>query len=152
MRKNKAAVALGKRGGLARSKRLTKAQRSQSAALAASHRWASQREHLIRVVHEWQTAYVDSFKVEGSSALEVSGPVSYREGDELLNLEELAQRLKISKTTAYGLTRKRAKVRSIQPLPYFKIGKELRFNWSAVVEWLNALEKGASNVSEHLVR
>lgn len=69
--------------------------------------------------------------------------MGYKEGDELLSLDELAQRLKISKTTAYGLTRHRAKVRSAQPLPFFKIGKELRFNWSAVVEWLNALEKGA---------
>ena len=69
---------------------------------------------------------------------------NFAPSDELLSLDELATRLKISKTTAYGLTRQRAKVRNASPLPSMKIGKELRFNWSAVVKWLDRLEKGGA--------
>ena len=42
--KNPAAVALGRKGGQARAKRLTKAERSEAARKAAKVRWAQRKE------------------------------------------------------------------------------------------------------------
>jgi hypothetical protein len=146
MNKTKAAKTLGQLGGRARSRKLTRKQKSQSASHAAAHRWRVQREHLITMAHEWTTSYVNGTKFEHQPPRKFApGTLTlYQDGDELLSLDELAARLKISKTTAYGLTRHRAKVRNANPLPCFKVGKELRFNWSAVVQWLDQLEKGGA--------
>jgi hypothetical protein len=146
MQKNRAAVALGKLGGHARSRKLTRAQKSQSASYAANSRWAAQREHLIAQARDWKIAYANGIKIEHQphQKFPAGTLTAYRDGDELLSLDELAARLKISKTTAYGLTRHRAKVRSDNPLPCFKLGKELRFNWTAVTQWLDQLEKGGA--------
>lgn len=147
MRKNRAAVALGRRGGHARARKLTDAQRSHAAAHAANRRWSFQTQQMLKAAREWNTGYVGFTKIERAAPLKVEGPiklVGYREGDELLSLDQLAARLKISKTTAYGLTRRRAHVRYAHPLPCFKLGKELRFNWSAVIQWLDKLEKGGT--------
>lgn len=43
--KDPAAVALGRKGGQARAKRLTKAERSEAARKAAQVRWAQRKEH-----------------------------------------------------------------------------------------------------------
>ena len=64
--------------------------------------------------------------------------------DELLGVDEVAQRLGVPKGTVYELTRQRANVRGHIPLPHFKVGKRLKFNWTAVVNWLDTLEKGDS--------
>jgi excisionase family DNA binding protein len=63
--------------------------------------------------------------------------------DELLSVDQVAERLGVPKGTVYELTRQRANVRGV-PLPHFKIGKRLKFNWSAVVTWVDGLEKGGT--------
>jgi len=75
---------------------------------------------------------------------EYDGPtlVNFDSSDELLGVDEVAQRLGVPKGTVYELTRHRANVRGV-PLPHFKIGKRLKFNWSAVVNWIDSIEKGA---------
>jgi excisionase family DNA binding protein len=60
--------------------------------------------------------------------------------DELLTIDELAARLKVQRQTIYSLTRNRAKI-DPHPIPHFKIGRVLRFRWSAVAEWLTRLEQ-----------
>jgi len=62
--------------------------------------------------------------------------------DELLDVAQVAQRLGLPKSTLYELTRQRAHINS-HPLPCFKLGRRLKFNWSSVVAWLDALEKEA---------
>ncbi len=61
--------------------------------------------------------------------------------DELLDISQVAQRLGLPKSTVYELTRERAHVRHVHPLPTFKVGRRLKFNWSAVIAWLDTLEK-----------
>lgn len=147
MAKDRAAVSLGRRGGHARASNMSREQLSQSASYAANSRWISNRRQMLQALHEFETGRIGltrKFQRQKPLKREKGQFYGYREGDELLSLDELAARLKITKTTAYGLTRKRAHVRSVNPLPCFKVGKELRFNWSAVVEWLDQLEKGGT--------
>jgi excisionase family DNA binding protein len=64
--------------------------------------------------------------------------------DELLTIDELADRLKVKKSFVYEHTRRRAAVRNVRPLPHIRMGKYLRFNWTEVLNWLTELEqKGA---------
>jgi excisionase family DNA binding protein len=51
------------------------------------------------------------------------------DADEVMTIEELAEYLKISKSTLYNLAREGA-------LPGTKVGKHWRFHKEAVVEWL----------------
>jgi hypothetical protein len=61
--------------------------------------------------------------------------------DELLTIEEVAQRLKVNVDTIYSLTRNRAKVRAgmghSTPIPHRKVGRQMLFSWQEVVAWLN---------------
>jgi hypothetical protein len=54
---------------------------------------------------------------------------------DILTVAELASRLKVRETWVYETLRTRKKSNS---LPYFKVGKYLRFSWRAVCLWLNA--------------
>jgi len=56
--------------------------------------------------------------------------------EDLLTPEELAARLKVSKSWVFEQTRERAKVRNKMPLPCIRLGKYLRFSWVAVCEWM----------------
>jgi predicted DNA-binding transcriptional regulator AlpA len=55
---------------------------------------------------------------------------------DILTPEELAQRLKVSKSWVFEQTRERAKVRNKTPLPCIRMGKYLRFSWIQVSQWL----------------
>jgi hypothetical protein len=55
---------------------------------------------------------------------------------DLLTPEELAARLKVSKSWVFEQTRERSKVRNKSPLPCIRLGKYLRFSWVEVSEWL----------------
>ena len=59
---------------------------------------------------------------------------------DLLTPEELAARLKVSKSWVFEQTRNRAKVRNARPLPCIRLGKYIRFSWVAVSEWLQTPE------------
>jgi excisionase family DNA binding protein len=54
--------------------------------------------------------------------------------DDLLTLQEVADRLKFTTRQVYELTRARSK----RPLPMMRAGKHLRFSWASVSEWLHA--------------
>jgi excisionase family DNA binding protein len=68
--------------------------------------------------------------------------VNFAPSDELLDINGVAARLGIPKSTVYELTRHRASVRHSHPLPCFKVGRRLKFNWTTVMAWLTELEKG----------
>jgi hypothetical protein len=63
----------------------------------------------------------------------MSGPI---QPTDLLTPEELAERLKVAKSWVFEQTRNRAKVRNARPLPCIRMGKYIRFSWTAVSEWL----------------
>jgi predicted DNA-binding transcriptional regulator AlpA len=54
----------------------------------------------------------------------------------LLTPLELAQRLAVPLSWVFEKTRERARVRDEDPLPVVRLGKYVRFSWSAVEEWL----------------
>jgi hypothetical protein len=58
--------------------------------------------------------------------------------EDILTPAELAQRLKVSTSWVFEQTRRRAKLRNENktPLPCIRMGKYLRFSWSAVSDWL----------------
>jgi excisionase family DNA binding protein len=64
-----------------------------------------------------------------------------RHPEPLMTGEEVAERLKIKASTVYELTRRRTR----QPLPFFKVGKYLRFRWSDVEKWLESCRGSSSH-------
>jgi excisionase family DNA binding protein len=52
--------------------------------------------------------------------------------NDILTPDELAARLKVPKTWVYEKSRARCQ----NPLPCFRIGRYIRFDWTAVVGWL----------------
>jgi hypothetical protein len=59
----------------------------------------------------------------------------YEQGD-LLTPAELAERLKVPASWVFEQTRERARIRSRSPLPCIRLGKYIRFSWTAVCEWM----------------
>jgi predicted DNA-binding transcriptional regulator AlpA len=59
---------------------------------------------------------------------------------QILTLEELAQRLKVSPRWVYEKSRKRC----TNPLPAMRIGRFLRFDWTSVSAWLREQERRAA--------
>jgi hypothetical protein len=67
----------------------------------------------------------------------VTGGQARLEPSDLLTPEELAGRLKVSKSWVFEQTRDRAKIRNKNPLPCIRLGKYLRFSWVAVCAWMS---------------
>jgi hypothetical protein len=55
----------------------------------------------------------------------------------LISADELCARLKVPKSWIYNKMRHPGKY----PIPYIRMGKYLRFDWTKVAEWLGTLEK-----------
>ena len=60
--------------------------------------------------------------------------------DEVLNVQEVAQLLKLEPSQIRELTRTRSQLRSKHPLPFCRVGRVLRFRRSAIDSWLSQLE------------
>jgi len=56
--------------------------------------------------------------------------------ENILTPEELADRLKVPRTWVFEKTRSRCQ----NPIPHFRIGRYIRFDWTRVVEWLATTE------------
>lgn len=67
----------------------------------------------------------------------------FQPDDELLDIAELAARLKVPKGTIYELCRNRSRIHG-KALPHFKVGRRLKFTWSSVCAWLTELEKAGA--------
>ena len=52
--------------------------------------------------------------------------------EDILTPEELADRLKISRSWVFEKTRARCR----NPMPCLRLGRYIRFDWTAVVDWL----------------
>ena len=63
--------------------------------------------------------------------------------EDILTPEQLAQRLQVKPSWVYEQTRVRAGIRDADSLPYIKMGRYLRFDWSDVLEWLGRHKKAA---------
>jgi len=60
---------------------------------------------------------------------------------EILTVRELAALLKMSVRQIYSMTETRTRVKQKHPLPILRVNCNLRFNKSAVTEWLQKLEE-----------
>ena len=58
------------------------------------------------------------------------------EPSDLLTIDELAVRLKVTKPWVYEQVR--VSKWADNPLPHFKIGRFLRFSWAAVSSWIES--------------
>jgi excisionase family DNA binding protein len=56
---------------------------------------------------------------------------------DILTPEELAERLKTTRSFVFEMTRKRQR----NPIPHYKVGKYLRFHWPAVCEWMEQAKR-----------
>jgi hypothetical protein len=56
---------------------------------------------------------------------------------DILTIDEVAAKLKVTRRVVYGLTR----VRSQNCIPHFHVGQALRFNWLSVSEWIQEQTK-----------
>jgi excisionase family DNA binding protein len=59
---------------------------------------------------------------------------------DILDVDQLATFLGVSRNTVFGLTRKRATRSGGPVIPHFRIGRELRFRRESVLAWLAAKE------------
>ncbi len=66
-------------------------------------------------------------------------PGSPLDPSQILTLDEVAGRLKVSRRFVYEKTRRR----SPNPIPVIRIGKYLRFDWISVSAWLRQQERAA---------
>lgn len=69
----------------------------------------------------------------------VSVPQPLIDPSQILTLEELAARLKVSERWVYEKSRRRCS----NPLPAIRIGRYLRFDWMSVSAWLRKQEVAA---------
>lgn len=60
---------------------------------------------------------------------------------DILTIPQLAKRLRVSSRKVYELTRERNRKNQKHPLPLVRIGRCVRFQDSAITEWLATLEK-----------
>jgi len=60
-------------------------------------------------------------------------PAVPRTPEPILTGKQVAERLQVSPSMIYELTRKRSR----RPLPVLRVGKYLRFRWSEVEAWLD---------------
>ena len=63
----------------------------------------------------------------------------------LLNLQQAAELLGLTKPQLYELTRSRTRVRHAIPLPFVRLGKRLAFRRESLEKWIAALESGANH-------
>lgn len=64
-------------------------------------------------------------------------------GTEILDVSELAEFLRMSKSQVYELCRDRVRSRMDHPLPVLKINGNLRFSRPAIEAWLQQLQEAA---------
>jgi predicted DNA-binding transcriptional regulator AlpA len=62
----------------------------------------------------------------------------------LLNMDEAAALLKLTKPQLYEICRTRARCRQTVPIPLVKIGKRKMFRASSLNQWVSQLEQSAS--------
>jgi excisionase family DNA binding protein len=72
----------------------------------------------------------------------VTSPATLVTPEPILTPQQVATRLQLpSSATVYEMTRRRASGR--RPMPFFKVGKFLRFKWSEIERWLEESRKAA---------
>lgn len=149
---------LAKRSAKARMKTITPETRTRIARHAAVSRWGKPKAQQIieQLMDRWQQIKTErdneiiGVNMLGSQRVEVRrkdmgpGPTMMQMGDELLDIIQVAARLGVPKSTVYELTRNRASLNHSHPLPCFKVGRRLKFNWTAVLAWLTDLEKAGA--------
>jgi excisionase family DNA binding protein len=59
----------------------------------------------------------------------------------LLNMDEAAALLKLTRQQLYELTRNRSRCRTSVPIPVIKVGKRRMFRASSLNEWISKLEQ-----------
>jgi predicted DNA-binding transcriptional regulator AlpA len=82
-------------------------------------------KHLVLIL----PFYFDTLKLVKKQAQ--IAPIVLQPGD-ILTPEQLAERLQVSPSWIYEKSRRRSR----NPLPVFRIGRYLRFSWTAVCAWL----------------
>jgi excisionase family DNA binding protein len=60
-------------------------------------------------------------------------------GEDVVTAQVVAERLGLSKGRVYELAR-------AGEIPHLRIGRSVRFRWSSVVEWLEAIERAGEVV------
>ena len=72
----------------------------------------------------------------------VSSAVPVLNPEPTLTPEQIAERLQLpSSKTVYEMTRRRSSGR--RPMPFFKVGKFLRFKWSEIERWMEESRRAA---------
>ena len=87
-------------------------------------------EHLL-----WRWRHIQWFE---------SSRMAVQVGDELLTPAQMGEWLQLSESTIHELCRTRAQQKR-NPLPFFKVGRAVRFNKTEIMKWLSQLEAEPSN-------
>jgi excisionase family DNA binding protein len=80
------------------------------------------------------TGNVEHTKRMGANAAWAEASASLVKAEDILTPEELATRLKVPDSWVYEKTRGRCR----NPIPCLRLGRYVRFDWTAVATWLTA--------------
>jgi hypothetical protein len=86
----------------------------------------------IHDLDAWVDGQTGSANTRKSSG---SGPTPRQEALEILTPEEVAKRLKVKVSWVYEKRRPRTK----NPIPCLPLGRYIRFDWNAVLRWLDSI-------------
>ena len=86
----------------------------------------------IHDLDAWVDSQTGSANTRKASA---SGAVPRQEALEILTPEEVAKRLKVKVSWVYEKRRPRTK----NPIPCLPLGRYIRFDWNAVLRWLDSI-------------
>jgi predicted DNA-binding transcriptional regulator AlpA len=104
-------------------------------------------EQRIEPAHDFRIVYrKPTFKgevKEMQESAELFYPAAERHSHrEILTPAQVAERLHVKPSWVYEQTRERADVRNLDPLPFIKMGRYLRFDWPDVEAWLDRQKRG----------
>ncbi|MBZ5568079.1 MAG: helix-turn-helix domain-containing protein [Acidobacteriia bacterium] len=145
---------IARRGGKKRAASLNEFERSQLATNAANARWTKENHRIAEDTAQVVKRVIDRLEEirqrEPAAVIRytgpfppeiVTGPTMFEQGDVILSPEGLAEWLQIPLSTVRDLCRARSQKRDRYPLPFFKLGKRVRFTKRQVLEWLSKLEQ-----------
>jgi excisionase family DNA binding protein len=89
---------------------------------------------LLKRAQEWPATKVDINDVTDRAKLHFLDISPTLRPENILTPEEVAARLKVPPSWVYEKTRARCR----NPMPCLRLGRYIRFDWTAVVNWLSA--------------
>jgi excisionase family DNA binding protein len=88
---------------------------------------------LLQRAQEWPVKKIDISDVTDQTKRDILHMSPLLSPEDILTPEEVAERLKVPPSWVYEKTRGRCR----NPIPCLRLGRYIRFDWNAVLNWLS---------------